>query len=156
MFCHGRKHDKIREVDYSSAIFIDVDPTTGPDESYNISKIVIEPRHDIDQIILMNCPVFMYSTVDYDQHGVIINIKKLRKKVFNNFKALLSENGKLYMRPFISKMTNEGFYKDNIDIVNKNLAKEGFVYEKTEILHLEDDEDDGDVLEYNFLVYSRS
>lgn len=153
MFCHGRKHDKIREVDYSSAIFIDVDPTTGPDESYNISKIDIEPTHDIDRIILMNCPVFIYSTVDYDQHGVIINIKKLRTKVFNNFKALLSENGKLYMRPFILKMTNEGFYKDNIDIVNKNLAKEGFVYEKTEILHLEDD---GNVLEYDFLVYSRS
>jgi len=50
-------------------------------------------------------------------------------------------------------MTNEGFYKDDIDIINENLAKEGFVYEKTEILHLEKD---GNVLDYDFLVYSRS
>jgi hypothetical protein len=57
------------------------------------------------------------------------------------------------MRPFILKMTNEGFYKDDIDIINENLAKEGFVYEKTEILHLEKD---GNVLDYDFLVYSRS
>lgn len=129
VICHGRKHGIIEDIDYSSTIFNDTDESAGPDTMRNLSREKVEATHDMDMIIMMCCPNTVFSTVTDNDIGMPTDAV-LNATFFNNIKRMLSKKGKLYMRAFLVKPSDEyeGAYTSDSEKVIGLMKDIGFTF----------------------------
>lgn len=100
---HGRKHQVIKELDYSNAVFVDRDKDCRPDvvaDIKNTKNFRLDGKYD--HILLANCET-MILNVDVAEPEKVDNPLARsgpNTDVLAKLSSLLTSSGRLYLKPF--------------------------------------------------------